>query len=84
LAALSEISDFCVKTLSRMMARGPNIMATPPGKFAQKPTSAPVARQQHVNSKWRFIPILFLLCLHIYWPFRFDFAGEFVFRTTLT
>jgi hypothetical protein len=40
-------------------------------------------RQQHVNSKLRFVPILFLLCLHIYRPFRFDFAREFVFRATL-
>jgi hypothetical protein len=59
-------------------------MATPPWKLAQKPTSTVAAGQLHVNSKLRFVPILFLLCLHVYWPFRFDFAREFVFRTTLT
>jgi hypothetical protein len=56
----------------------------PPTLRATSRLRQQLAPQQHVNSKLRFVPILFLLCLHIYWPFRFDFAREFVFRATLT
>jgi len=38
------------------------IIASP----ASKPTSTAAAGQQHVNSKWRFVPISFLLCFDVY------------------
>ena len=41
-------------------------------------------RQQHVNSKWRFVPVSFVLRFAAQCLFRFDFTREFVFRTTLT
>jgi hypothetical protein len=41
-------------------------------------------RQQHVNSEWHFVPVSFVLRLHLYRLFRFDLTRESVFLTTLT